>query len=513
MLKANDELDGKRLATVLALKVLSGRKEHECRHIFVVSNICTQARPVGSSKGNVLPHTQKKGHKMSARETQELEAAAQKLSLDVLKKSLEVNGGDSGGKKEEVLHRIGNKVLEIGLEGFLEGLGKESVKALCDQIKPKEGSGGGARKKETPKIRLFRHILEMGLEYFLQDCTKEQLNNFCSVLLLEQSSTDAMVSQIADEVMLTGTKKFLHNLSVLLLKKWCAQLGLTPASAKKQLVEQLMVHIFELEPLDEEEQEEDEGDRDKKHNKRGSRDEGRGEGVGREREQDKHEQGEAQEKVEGAGDDDVVLKKEQGGGTKREKYVPPPISTIRKGMTKEHLHNTFNATDLKEFCKQNNMTSTGKKPLLIKRIIKFLETGEVEAPKARRGAKRKRPPAEKASSTSKRTKSNERLNTDDNEDEEEEEEDEEDQDEPAAKPLDDSSREVREGMPETQQNDKGTSTVRDTESAKPIGRGTSDGAHENGGAESLAHDFGAPDSMEEAETAKNAPPLVDEAAV
>jgi len=184
---------------------------------------------------------------MSVRETQELEAAAQKLSLEILKKSLEANGGDPAGKKEEILHRLGNKVLEIGLEGFLDGLGKDCLKDLCEQIKPKEG---GTRKKESPKTKLFRHILEKGLEYFLQDCAKEQLNNFCSVLLLEQSSNDAMVSQIADEVMLTGTKKYLHNLALPLLKKWCLQLGLKPAASKKQLVEQLMVHIFELEPLD-----------------------------------------------------------------------------------------------------------------------------------------------------------------------------------------------------------------------------------------------------------------------
>jgi len=112
---------------------------------------------------------------------------------------------------------------------------------------------------------------------------------------------------------------------------------------------------------------------------------------------------------------DAATKKDQGS-LRREKYVPPPISTIKKGMTKEHLHNTFNATDLKEFCKQNNMTSSGKKPLLIKRILKFLETGEIEAPKARRGAKRKRPIAEKSSD--KRTKSNE-PSADNEEDEDE----------------------------------------------------------------------------------------------
>ncbi|KAL6045814.1 DNA replication factor [Balamuthia mandrillaris] len=53
-------------------------------------------------------------------------------------------------------------------------------------------------------------------------------------------------------------------------------------------------------------------------------------------------------------------------------------------MTKQDLHNTYNASQLKEYCKENDMISSGKKPVLIKRILKFLETGEKEQPKGKR---------------------------------------------------------------------------------------------------------------------------------
>jgi len=71
-------------------------------------------------------------------------------------------------------------------------------------------------------------------------------------------------------------------------------------------------------------------------------------------------------------------KTKKGGWTR--KYVGPPISTINKTMTHQDLHNTFNLTALREYCRENGLISSGKKTILIKRILKFLQTGEKEYP-------------------------------------------------------------------------------------------------------------------------------------
>lgn len=73
--------------------------------------------------------------------------------------------------------------------------------------------------------------------------------------------------------------------------------------------------------------------------------------------------------------------------------VVHPRSNIKKGITGDDLQNLYNLTDLQEYCKQNDIIHTGKKPQLIKRIIQYLETGQKtpKKPKGKRsrGAKRK----------------------------------------------------------------------------------------------------------------------------
>lgn len=58
---------------------------------------------------------------------------------------------------------------------------------------------------------------------------------------------------------------------------------------------------------------------------------------------------------------------------------------IQKGITKQQLHDFYWAHELKEYCKQNNIPTHGKKTDIMQRIIKFLETGTVSSKKRKRG--------------------------------------------------------------------------------------------------------------------------------
>lgn len=78
--------------------------------------------------------------------------------------------------------------------------------------------------------------------------------------------------------------------------------------------------------------------------------------------------------VESGPDEDSVGELPRRRG--KAKYKAPPLSNIKKGITAEELHNFYNVTDLQEWCKQNNLDYSGKKPVIIKRIIEYLRTGQ-----------------------------------------------------------------------------------------------------------------------------------------
>lgn len=174
---------------------------------------------------------------MTTRDTHELEEAGQKVSLETLKESLRLNKGNPDSKKPVVLVRIGDKVIEIGIEVFLDGVEPEYIDQACKAAKISDSIRGA-------KTRLYQAIVsDIGLDKFLAACPVALLKEFCRILLLEEGTRDSMAQQITDEIMLTGTKRFFHTLTPALLKKWCEQLELKTNGTKKVLVERLMVSL------------------------------------------------------------------------------------------------------------------------------------------------------------------------------------------------------------------------------------------------------------------------------
>jgi len=157
--------------------------------------------------------------------------------------------------------------------------------------------------------------------------------------------------QIADEVMLMGTEGVLLAVNVALLRVLAKelQLDVAPGQSQEALADTLMATLFNLEPLD----------KKKLERKQRLREE-------------------EQEKRERAG------RKVKRG---KSRYKAPPLSNIKKGITKQELHDLYNFTDLQEYCKEHELDYTGKKALLMRRIISFLETGDRGAVKVPRKRK------------------------------------------------------------------------------------------------------------------------------
>ncbi len=68
---------------------------------------------------------------------------------------------------------------------------------------------------------------------------------------------------------------------------------------------------------------------------------------------------EEEEEEEGGGEAEEKPEPEKKSGT-RAKYVAPPLSTIKKGITRQELQNLFNLSDLQAYCKQNGLPAAGK---------------------------------------------------------------------------------------------------------------------------------------------------------
>jgi len=341
---------------------------------------------------------------MSDNTKKEINKAVSKLDIDLVKKSLTLDYGDISGTDQEVIKKFENAVELTGIKEFMRSMDNTQMDSAVQSLSL-------TLDDETQKRNVLETtIQELGLDAFFKRCDKPILMKFCENLgLQETKEKNDMEEQLADEVILTGMKAFLNKLPLSILKSYCKRFELKTKGAKTQLVESLMVFIFELEPLGEAAgQASTNGDEASTPSKK---------------EKEKKEiKTEAQEKE--------TNEKAATPSTPQKNAPRPSISTIVKGMTYTQMFDTFNLTDLVQYCKEKNMKSTGKKPVVIKRILQYLESGTLEAPTPLGKKKRKfhkgKSPEAKAQKKEDQTEEDEKEKE---EKEKEEKEDEEEKDE------------------------------------------------------------------------------------
>jgi hypothetical protein len=242
-------------------------------------------------------------------------------------------------------------VLRLGVSRLLQFVPKPLLRTLSDAAQV--GSGGKAAHE-------LERVMGRGLRRFLHErLDVSALRALCVALGVEGLARDAAreasqrEQQIADEVMLMGAESALLAGNVALLRVLAKELQLDSVpsgAAQEALADSVMAAIFNLEPLD----------KKKLAHKQRQREE-------------------EQEKRERPG-----RKKTKRG---KSRYKAPPLSNIKRGITKQELHDLYNFTDLQEYCKEHELDYTGKKALLMRRIIAFLETGDkgtVKVPRKRK---------------------------------------------------------------------------------------------------------------------------------
>jgi len=206
-------------------------------------------------------------------------------------------------------------------------------------------------------------IASKGLIGFLRVLTEKNLSDISTLLGLPDPFIQwegDIVNLIADEIMLGGGESCLKALSKEILVDFGNQLRVgKPADlAQDALVDALMVQIFELEPVEEFE-------KLLKGKKTSS-------SVVPNKKKRPRE-----ESVDQDSDHDS-----QESKNKKQKHVSPPLSDIKKGISKAELHDKYNLADLQNWCKANEVSHQGKKSIVIKNIYEFLETGKKKEQKA-----------------------------------------------------------------------------------------------------------------------------------
>jgi len=192
--------------------------------------------------------------------TAEIAKAVGHLQDRTLRDALATVGKEPQGERETLLKQYQNAVLDVGVENFISKLQKSALINSC-QVLNIPGSTSDQQTNPTEKsndeeLERLRSLLSStavakGISTLLSVAETSLLTSFCETLGLESSDREDMIKQIADEVMLTGMECFLNKMSLALLKSHCSEMEQTSTGTKPDLVERLMVHIFELEPLDE----------------------------------------------------------------------------------------------------------------------------------------------------------------------------------------------------------------------------------------------------------------------
>jgi len=352
--------------------------------------------------------------------TTEIEKAIKKLSEGTLKDVLKQFGSEASGSKDELLKKYQSNVVKVGLKNFLGKLSKEDIESTRKALKVKTDEN------DKKLVEAIEEHLTDEIPSLLDNSSDELLTSFCKTLNLDPSERANMVKHISDELLLTGMESFLKRLPLNILKAHANEMNLTSSGNKSQVVERLMVHIFELEPLVEETESGDKKKGKGKSNAKETKEKKTKETKEKKTKESKEEKTEKESKEEKkkttkrkeapsspkskspskpkspakskspkkAKEEEKKEESESGEEAEekpkvgREKFVAPPLTMIAKGKfeTKEDLFNNYNKSDLEEYCRKNSLPVSGKKPEIIKRILNHLNG--VEAP-AKKTGKRK----------------------------------------------------------------------------------------------------------------------------
>lgn len=361
--------------------------------------------------------------------TDEIAKTIALLKVNTIQDALKQAGSaaaNSKASKQDLIKLYETAVMDVGIEKFIHRVNEELVTKTAKLL--------GADAANQGRSAVIANVQSVTIQSLLSQASLELLKDYGTEMGLETTNDKKEMEQsIADEAMLTGMEGFLHKLNPATLKRHCLELSLDGNGDKRDLVERLMVHIFELEPLNppssapSTKAEEEEEAKPKENKKRKDAPE-KGDTPGKKAKKEKKEEKEGKKKDEAKENGEETPKRstrgrkakvlsddEESEEEKKEKtpkknktpskeedtpsktrtpWQAPPLSTIVKGKYDyQGFYDNFNLTDLQEYCRMNGLKGKGVKKDVIREILRFVETGEKteEIKKKKRGRKAKTP--------------------------------------------------------------------------------------------------------------------------
>ncbi|KAL9656272.1 hypothetical protein ABK040_007885 [Willaertia magna] len=283
---------------------------------------------------------------------------------------------------------------ENGIKKFVEAVDPKTLRRAMEEAKVTNLEDNLTREQLEEKFLDNVEADEGTLEGFLQKMKIETLKHFVKKLDFETDASNIKqyAEDIADEILLNGTRMFITKCKKESLLKAAEQAGIkVKSSFTKTIVED---HILNeafpgiVEDKDEEEEEEEE------KVKKGSKN-----------------------------------KKNKKSSKLTMSEIKKNRPKLAKGITFDEIFQNYWADELKQFCKDHGVKYSGKKNVIIKRILDYLEdptkTGHIEKKRKRKsaaGAGKKKTKQKDSSKKNKKEDGNEEEKEENGENEEHKEE-------------------------------------------------------------------------------------------
>eukprot|EP00005_Dracoamoeba_jomungandri_P007525 CAMPEP_0174269378 /NCGR_PEP_ID=MMETSP0439-20130205/40771_1 /TAXON_ID=0 /ORGANISM="Stereomyxa ramosa, Strain Chinc5" /LENGTH=231 /DNA_ID=CAMNT_0015358113 /DNA_START=186 /DNA_END=881 /DNA_ORIENTATION=- len=226
---------------------------------------------------------------------------------------------------------ISAKIEEAGIKYFLEVLHRDTLAQLAEQAEVQFKEGDNSKNKRVLQRKLGLVMNEKSVDDFLQDiCSEDDLKALCEELGVEPASAkkEQLVRQLGTIVRELGMESYFSSFNADCLADICDDLKIKTygSSNKRKLVESII-------------SKEDMPKPEKKKRK-------------------------------------IAFSKKK--------------KPIKKGVTYDDIFQHYNVDEVRAFCKENKVKASGKKSDLINRVLAFLDGDESVLAKDRRGRKKEK---------------------------------------------------------------------------------------------------------------------------
>eukprot|EP00761_Pharyngomonas_kirbyi_P013533 gb/GECH01013562.1/.p1 GENE.gb/GECH01013562.1/~~gb/GECH01013562.1/.p1 ORF type:complete len:333 (+),score=89.89 gb/GECH01013562.1/:1-999(+) len=231
-------------------------------------------------------------------------------------------------KVDTLVDKIIDYSYNKGIKDLVEIMEKDVMKTSLKEY----GNKDIPNNKSKLTKDMFAAIEKKGLEAFLKKLTKKTLGIYAKILAFEEEDNNnlkVMRQAVMEETILVGARSFMEGYVAKSLKEMCKHLSLKQSGKKDLLIDRLLNVAFP---------------------------------------------GLTDESEEGGSEEEETKEEEEVQPAKMSrKEIERIRPELKKGIAYDDIFQYYWVDELRNFCKKEGVVSSGKKHVLIKRVIAYLE--------------------------------------------------------------------------------------------------------------------------------------------